>query len=293
MITIWEIDYYSRPVLDENQKKVWELVICESELDSTPLHGFRYTEFCPGTQVNSIWLQSALANAIQQAPHPPDRIRFFRRQMFNMISKACSDLGIPAAISRRTHTLSRWLNERHSDFYPNQPGYQPSQNPSVQFEVPIAQPLPDALIGERWAFVNLEVGDFVEMGDWSIDFGERFSLTPLGMNPQTKIPGLIVFSRRALPIAAWLSGLELAYLEVETISNSGDQGVASTRLVLETGMSDRWIMASFNDSPTQLEAKRFESAKASANQVHFLALQTHPEAQSFTGFWMLQKLNVL
>ncbi|MEO0970614.1 MAG: Tab2/Atab2 family RNA-binding protein, partial [Cyanobacteria bacterium J06639_18] len=33
MGSIWELDYYSRPILDEDQKKVWEVLICESPLD--------------------------------------------------------------------------------------------------------------------------------------------------------------------------------------------------------------------------------------------------------------------
>jgi len=29
-MTIWELDFYSRPVVDENNKKRWELLICET-----------------------------------------------------------------------------------------------------------------------------------------------------------------------------------------------------------------------------------------------------------------------
>ncbi len=294
MTTIWEIDFYSRPILDEQKKKVWEVLVCESALDSRSVEGetFRYSQFCSNTQVNSIWLKEALEEAIKQAPNPPDRIRFFRRQMANMITKACADLGIPAAISRRAFNIHRWLKQRHEDFYPNQPGYQAGNNPSVQFEIPIAQPLPDALVGERWAFVTLEASAFQDMGEWQIDFGEGFSLESVGIAPETKIPGLIVFSSRAFPIAAWLSGLELAYLEVEPVPAVSAKAAPTMRLILETGVSDRWIMASFSDAKTQAEAKGFETAKAAANQVHFLALQTSPEVEAFTGFWLLQKLDL-
>ena len=27
---VWELDFYSRPVLDEEGKKLWEVLICES-----------------------------------------------------------------------------------------------------------------------------------------------------------------------------------------------------------------------------------------------------------------------
>ena len=99
MGTIWELDFYSRPILDENQKKIWEVLVCESPLDTRTQTSslFRYAQFCPNSQVNSVWLRTALEEAITKAPQAPTKIRFFRRQMNNMITKACQDLGIPAA----------------------------------------------------------------------------------------------------------------------------------------------------------------------------------------------------
>ncbi|MGF1490314.1 MAG: Tab2 family RNA-binding protein, partial [Prochloraceae cyanobacterium] len=35
------------------------------------------------------------------------------------------------------------------------------------------------------------------------------------------------------------------------------------------------------------EAKGFEAAKEKANGVHFLAVQSSPESESFAGFWLL------
>lgn len=71
--TIWELDFYSRPLRDEEGKKVWEVLICETPLnieDSTETM-FRYTQFCPSNEVNSIWLKQAIENAIATAPTPP------------------------------------------------------------------------------------------------------------------------------------------------------------------------------------------------------------------------------
>ena len=31
MSNIWELDFYSRPLLDANNKKVWELLICDRD----------------------------------------------------------------------------------------------------------------------------------------------------------------------------------------------------------------------------------------------------------------------
>lgn len=283
--TIWELDFYSRPLRDEDGKKVWEVIICETPLDvrSRPESLFRYTQFCPSTQVNSIWLQGAIEQAIAQAPLPPSKIRFFRRPMANMISKAAEGLDIPASASRRTYTLFKWLQERIEKVYPTYPNYQEGTNPSVQFVSSEPQPLPDALQGEKWAIVSLEAAAFEDMPEWDIGFGEAFSLTMMGLSPETLVPGLIIFSTRAIPLAAWMSGLELAFVRLlET---------PRPRLILETGENDSWILANLTDSKTQTEARNFEQAKLSAKNVHFLAIQSDPNSQSFAGFWMLQHLD--
>src|SRR4028118_2284826 len=114
MVTIWELDFYSRPILDENNKKIWEVLVCESPLDTrtNPDSLFRYAKFCPSTQVNSGWLRTALDEAITKSGSAPVKCRFFRRQMNNMITKACQDIGIPAQPSRRTLALNQWLQQR-------------------------------------------------------------------------------------------------------------------------------------------------------------------------------------
>jgi len=286
MPTVWELDFYSRPVLDEQQKKIWEVLVCESPLSITsdPEALFRYAEYCPSTEVNSAWLKAALEQAIARAPQPPDKIRFFRQAMNNMITKACGDLGIPAQLSQRTFALNQWLKQRFEQVYPTQPGFQPGTNPAVSFAETPLQPLPDALIGQKWAFVTLEASAFDEMPDWKIDFGEVFPLGLASITPETRIPGLIIFSARAIPMAAWMSGLDLASLKVE-------QG-SPTRLLLETGISDRWILATLNDAKLQTEAQNFEAAKQKAQGVHFLAIQTDPETEAFAGFWLLQATNL-
>lgn len=284
MTIIWELDFYSRPVLDDKQKKLWEVLICESPLDvSTPSDSlFRYAEFCSNTEVNSVRLREAIQKAIAEAPKPPDKIRFFRRQMNNMITKACEEAGIPASASRRTMALNAWIQERTETYYPTLPNYQAGNNPSVSLPVSAPQPLPDALIGEKWRLVTLEASAFQEMPEWDIGFSEAFPLDMFGLRPETPIPGLIVYSTRALPLAAWMSGLELAFLRFNE---------TPAQLVLETGVSDAWILANL-PAALQDEAKRFEAAKQQANQIHFLAVQARPDTDAFAGFWLMQQLNL-
>ncbi|MBD2337597.1 Tab2/Atab2 family RNA-binding protein [Calothrix sp. FACHB-156] len=286
MGSIWEIDFYSRPILDDNQKKVWEVLVCESPLDVRAKTDslFRYAKYCPSTQVNSGWLRTALQEAIAEAGEAPIKIRFFRRQMNNMITKACEDVSIPAQASRRTLMLNQWLKQRIEEVYPKEPGYQGGTNPSVRLESPLPQRLPDALEGKQWVFVSLEAADLMEMPDWDIGFGEAFPLELAQVSPQTRIPGILIFSPRALPIAGWMSGLDLAYLRFDTS--------VGTRLLLETGVTESWILANIKNPQTLAEAKGFEEAKQKANGVHFIGVQSDPQAQSFAGFWLLQEVNL-
>jgi RNA-binding protein Tab2/Atab2 len=285
MAIIWELDFYSRPVIDEAQKKLWEVLICESptNLAAQAEDLFRYAEFLPNAEVNSLRLQQAIGQAAEQGKKPPDKIRFFRRQMTNMITKACEDAGIPAYASRRTLMVSQWLDERDQNYYPSLPNYQASSNPSVNLPPPKPQPLPAALMGERWSFVSLEAAAFAEMADWEISFSEAFPLSIFGLQPQTLVPGLIIYSSRALALAGWMSGLELAFLRFN---------VQPPQLVLETGANDAWILASLPNPNLQAEAQAFEAAKQQSGKIHFVAVQTNPESEVFAGFWLMQQLNL-
>jgi RNA-binding protein Tab2/Atab2 len=286
MGSIWELDFYSRPILDENKKKIWEVLVCESPLDTRTKADslFRYAQYCPSTQVNSGWLRTALQEAIDQAGEAPLKIRFFRRQMNNMITKACQEVGIPAQASRRTLMLNQWLQQRSEQVYPQEPGYEKGTNTSVRLESPLPQRLPDALEGQQWIFVTLTGADFAEMHEWEIGFGESFPIEFANLSPESRIPGVLIFSPRALPLAGWMSGLELAWLRLDTSKG--------TRLVLETGATESWILANIKNPQTVAEASSFEEAKQKANGVHFIGVQSDRQAESFAGFWLLQEVNL-
>ncbi|MEM1394730.1 MAG: Tab2/Atab2 family RNA-binding protein [Cyanobacteria bacterium P01_H01_bin.150] len=284
MGNIWELDYYSRPILDENKKKVWEVLICQAPSDITTKTDslFRFAKYCSSTTVNSVWLQTAVQEAITQAGEAPSKIRFFRRQMNNMITKACQDISIPAQASRRTLALNQWLQLRMEEVYPQEPGFQGGSNPSVQLDAPLPQRLPDALEGEQLQFVTLSGADFADMPEWNIDFSEAFPLDLAGISPETRIPGVLIFSNRALPMAGWMSGLELAWLRFD----NRKQG----RLLLETGATESWILANIKNPQMQIEANNFEQAKNNANGVHFIGIQSDPNAEAFAGFWLLKEI---
>lgn len=286
MGTVWELDFYSRPVLDDNQKKLWEVLLCEgfSGGETMPDQLFRYSKFLPSSEVNSISLKGAIEEAIAQAGAPPSRIRYFRYQMQNMILRACEEAGIPARPSRRTLALNDWLRDRNQSVYPNLEGYTNAPSPSVAAPPPSPQSLPDALLGQQWAFVSLEAAAFADLPDWEIGFGETFPLELAHLAPDTPIPGLLIFSPRATALAAWMSGLELAYWRVE--------GGKAPQIILETGAADSWILAGLPKAELVKEAQAFDAAKAQANQVHFIGIQDRPDSEAFAGFWLLQQLNL-
>ena len=43
----WELDFCSRPILDERGKKVWELLICDEG------RSFEYARYFPNNKINS------------------------------------------------------------------------------------------------------------------------------------------------------------------------------------------------------------------------------------------------
>lgn len=283
---VWELDFYSRPILDERQKKRWEVLICEGlqAVDADPAQLFRFSKFLPNTEVNSVTLKQAIAEAIDQAPAPPSSIRFFRYPMQNMIVRACDELGLPAKASRRTLALHQWLTEREQAVYPTMEGYTSAPTPRVAAPPPSPLPLPDALLGQQWTFVSLPVQAFAELPEWDIGFGESFPLTAVDLPAETLVPGLLIFSPRALALAGWLSGLELGSLRVE----SGK----TPRLLLETGSTESWVLANLPTAELQQEATAFSQAQAEAQQVHFLGVQSDPASESFQGFWLMQALDL-
>lgn len=266
---IWELDFYSRPVKDGDGKKIWELLICDR---------FRHKEWvqiCPANQVNSDWLANQLQQVVQQWQVSPQKIRFYRPAMHNMINRACKLADLPALPSRRLWALPQWLQERMLQVYPQQAGFMsPDPNPlPLQFNQPLAlKPLPDALQGDHWVFAFLSASELVEAEQWQVDFGELLPLPNLP--PAQPIGGVIIYSPRAQAIAAWMSGIDPVNL-----------ACVDQQLVLFANADAQWSIAKIKD---QQGADRFRQAQAQAEGLHFLAIQTSPTTESLAGFWLLR-----
>lgn len=277
----WELDFCSRPIIDERGKRVWELLICDAT------RGLEYAEYFPNNRINSVELGRALKRVMEERGlGTPEKIRFFRGQMQTIISRACAEIGVTPTPSRRCLALQGWLEDRNATVYPQHPGYDANAPPLVTFDEGMPQELPDALRGEQWNFVKLPLDAVVEesrLVTAGKAFGAVFDLDTANVKlpGDTVVPGVVVFSRRAAALAGWMNGLELA-----NVSVNKDIGL----LFLETGVSTRWQYATYrvNTSTTQ-EAKAWEAAKAAAGGVHFLAVQPDPDSDEVEGFWMLRE----
>ena len=71
MGSVWELEFYSRPILDDNQKKRWEVLICDGAQSINDSTKIRYSKFLSNKQINSIELKQALEEAIDQAGESP------------------------------------------------------------------------------------------------------------------------------------------------------------------------------------------------------------------------------
>jgi RNA-binding protein Tab2/Atab2 len=130
----WELDCYSRPVMGADGKKLWEILLTDSE------GSFRYLKTIPSNLVNSRNLRNAVEEVMEQAPVRPKMIRFFRNQMFNMITIALSTLEVEVKPSRRTHNMFSWLTEREKNIYPKMPGYNAQLKQQTILDYDVSQP---------------------------------------------------------------------------------------------------------------------------------------------------------
>eukprot|EP00877_Chromochloris_zofingiensis_P004936 jgi/Chrzof1/14443/Cz09g03050.t1 len=222
----------------------------------------------------------------QQGAVKPDKARFFRGQMQTIITKALTEIEIKALPSRRCFSIMRLLEERLENVYKADPRFNDKATSLFNIDLGPPEALPDALRGEKWAFVQLPLGPLMDMlqnvGTGNL-FGAKFSLASAGVDDlprDTLVPGVAVFSRRALPLAAWTNGLEIAGVKAD---------VERSCLILETGVNQRWRYGGWRPSPDSIEeAEGWEEAKQGIGGLHFLAVQPDPDSEELNGLWLLQ-----
>tara|TARA_B100000700_G_scaffold121423_1_gene136284 strand:- start:98 stop:991 length:894 start_codon:yes stop_codon:yes gene_type:complete len=279
----WEIDFYSRPILDENGKKRWELLISSTN-NFKGNQTFKWEKICPASTVNSIWLKDALEEAIKEANLQgwdcPSVLRCWRSSMKTMIKRAADQIGIELISSRRTYSLLEWLLERERNFYPRQKGYigvnlAPPSN-SLRNE-PI--PLPEEVRGDSWSFASLTINTLREADEWEIEFSNLIPIKE-SLDDKFSIPGIRLFSStRSLALAAWLGGLEPAKLVIE-----------GKQIILEAGQADRWLVTDVKEEAKNAINRNFLNTKQNADGLQFISVQKSSEQNSLDGFWMLKDI---
>lgn len=271
----WELDCYSRPVLAEDGKKLWEVLITDR------LGSFRYLKTLSSNLVNSRNLRKVVEDIIEQSPIKPKTVRFFRNQMYNMITIALSTLDVDVKPSRCTHNLFMWLQERETFIYPRMSGYNPQLRQQTILDYDVTQPdrLPDVLKAESYAFVALPAEVFWD-GQVNADNINMGRLCPIKDMPKTGwVHGITLFSKRASSVAAWMNGLEIASLRADLLTRE---------LMLNTDISKQFIIAPLMD-PQKREAQIFEKGKTECVGYHFLSVQSSPDVDEVEGFWLLRQ----
>ncbi len=275
----WQIDFYKLPLTDKQQANTWELLICEDRGQII------YEARCPQSQANSDWLVTQLHHAMRE--NRPNVVQVFRPQALGLVTIAAQKLGIEVEATRNTAALKKELIKRAVSYATSLPNYNP-----VAVDKPPPQALPENLWGEQWNFASIGAGDLVEMfSDRPIpikDMPESFLPLNLGIASTTPIPGIVIYGgRNSLRLARWLEREKpvfLNYIPTEVGKSGG--------LILETGLVDRWILATFEAREVVQAAQSYEQRKRASQGLHFLLVQPDDSGMTYTGFWLLKEEDI-
>jgi len=177
----WELDFYSRPIIEENGKKRWELIISSTKTFNTN-DIFLWNKVCPANEVNSIWLTNSLNEALHDAETKgwaaPSKIRFWRSSMKSIIKKSLENLGIEPLISRRTYDLFERIEYFEKEVYPKENGYiQGVLAPTFSSSfINDPKPLPEAVRGDALTISEISIEELKSAQNWPIEFGDIFPI---------------------------------------------------------------------------------------------------------------------
>mgnify|MGYP001157269339 FL=1 len=286
-IADWELDFYSRPIIEENGKKRWELIISSTKTFDTE-EIFLWNKRCPANEVNSIWLTQALNEAINDAKQKgwakPSKIRFWRTSMKSIIKKSLENIGIETLVSRRTYDLLDRIEFLEKEIYPKEKGYvsgvlAPTFASSIEN---VAKPLPEAVRGDALTISEITIGELKSSQSWPIEFGDIFPIQN-SLDEKKSIPGLRLFSKnRSLALAAWFSSLEPVKLIIK-----------KNQLILEASEDDKWLVTDLPDQDANKLTEKFANSKINCFGYQFISIQSTPFIQKFAGFWILRDMTLI
>ena len=135
---------------------------------------------------------------------------------------------------------------------------------------------------ESFAFVQLPASTALgffgaeSTGDF---FGDACRVDPAVVAADPLLTGLVVYSKRAKGVAAWMSGAEVVAVKAD---------VATKEVVLSCGLADAFLFARLVGRLRE-EGKAFERAKEAAGGLHFLAVMVEEGSDEVEGFWLLRE----
>ncbi|OCR02200.1 hypothetical protein BCD67_06170 [Oscillatoriales cyanobacterium USR001] len=276
-MVIWQIDFYRRPLKNETGEKLWELLICDST------GSFTFSAFCPQSQADSAWITEQLQREIQ-GKVLPDMIQVFRPQSLSLIEYTAKNLGIKVEATQRTIALKNLLESR-AKVYPKMANYTGEPYNPVILESPPPFPLPENLWGERWRFAALPAGKIEDTFKSRplpiLEMPESLLPLNLGLASTILVPGVIIDGgRQSMRLARWFQ--EAKPVDLSYIPGSHDG------LILEAGLVDRWVVATFEDSEVKAAGEIYQQRKQLSQGLHFLLVQPDNSGMTYTGFWLLQ-----
>ena len=273
---VWQGDFYRRPLRDSQGQTLWELLLCDAA-------GWRYQAVCSQALASSDWVAAQMRSA--RAGKLPTALEVFRPQSFGLLTLAGQALGVEVVPTRRTRELKQWLQEL-AIAYPRLPNYtgEPYQPVTVDQLPPL--PMPENLWGEQWRFASLTAGDLVrEFVDRPLrirDIPENLLPLKLGLASSVAIPGVVIDGgRQSLKLAQWIAASQPVSLDYISGQPNG--------LILQAGLSDRWVMVTFDDLEVAQAAHTYAVRQQLAKGLHFLLVQPDNSGMTYTGFWLLQK----
>jgi hypothetical protein len=260
-MTIWQADFYKPP--QPQAQPTWRLLICH------PDGQLIYEATCPQAEAGVAWLVEQL----QAVGEQPDVIQVFRPETLNLMKLAAEKFGWSVAATRRVPALKQLCRSRGLT--------------ADLIQLP-PQSLPDRLWGEKWRFATILAGDirdvFCDRPIPILSVPGDLDAIALGLASTAPIPGVIIYGgRQSMQLARWLQSAQPAaihYIPTEAGKSGG--------LVLETGLIDRWILATFEDTEVAQAALNYNQRLANSQGLHFLLIQPDDSGVTDTGFWLLQ-----